>query len=271
MSDISPEIAAMLADVKETDDAPTASASSSSNNELYMEVDLTRKGFAPIDKYISDTDTTQSFSDKNYYKTVLSNENEMANRVHQLLSKYLKCDDPKDKTVFRQQIITPYWELMRSVAQKLVYPDTPECKRLMLRYGVLLPSLFTQEQRQLFSRAFIKNTTGEPVYYIDEWLNGILKGKISPSATDEARKPAGKPGSAEERARLNQLKTKNQGKVQQAETMIQSKENERQNLENTLAGLVERFSSHDYNANTCHKNTLTEEQKRLANDMCEKI
>ncbi|MCR4790255.1 MAG: hypothetical protein K5839_04175 [Treponemataceae bacterium] len=278
MSDISPEIAAMLdsessADSIESVDAAEFDKPSISTFSSFKvpEVDLTKAKFAPIEKYFSDTPLTQVFNDKTYYKTGLSNECEMAGRLHNLLSKYLTCKDPKDKTVFRQQIVTPYWEVMRSIASKMVYADTPECKRMMLRYGVLLPSLFTPEQKEMFSKVFINNNYNEPVYYLDEWFTGIAKGAITLSATDEARVPAKGGGSAEEKARLNQLKTKNQGKIQNADTMLTSKENERRNVENQLASELSQFCEHGPLPGCNHKSNLSDAQKRMATNLVDKI
>ncbi|MBR7064633.1 MAG: hypothetical protein IKI31_05775, partial [Treponema sp.] len=81
------------------------------------EVDLSLKAFRPIEKILSDEGTT-FFDDTTYYKTALSGENESAQRVHTQLSKYLTCQDPKDRTVYRQNIISAFWELLRGMASK---------------------------------------------------------------------------------------------------------------------------------------------------------
>lgn len=283
MSDISPEIEALLADVQEDKtltpqgekhkDSSKDTEKSSTETEIKAEVDLTKTKFAPIEKFVSDTELTNVFSEQDYYKKVLTGENESSQRLHALLSKYLKCPDPKDRAVFRQQIVMPYWEVARSIAPKIAKGDEPMCKQMFLRYGILLPTLMEPEQKQLFSRAFIENYSGEPVYYLDEWFKNISRGIITPSATDEARPHAKQaaPGSTEETARLMQLKTKAQGKIQNAETMLNSKENERQNLENNLKEAVNQFSDHMILPGLNHRAPLSEQQKRMANDMVERI
>ena len=65
---------------------------------------------------------------------------------------------------------------------------------MVLRYGVVLPSLFTAEQKELFSKAILENNLGEPIYYLDEWFQGISSGKITLSATDEAKPKNAKRG-----------------------------------------------------------------------------
>ena len=233
--DISPDIAALLADtdslpnshlpsldeIPEVKIEPAKSVSKSTNNSNGS-VDLTQKTFKPIEKYYMDS-PNPVFTDNTYYKTTLSGENESAQRLHAMLTKYLTCQDIKDKTVYRQQIVPIYWEFLKSVALKMNNSKAPMCKRMLLRYGVVLPSLFTSEQKDLFSKVFYENTIGEPIYYLDEWFQGILSGKITLSATDEAKPKnahSGKGGNNEEAVRLMQLQTKNNGKLQNAENML---------------------------------------------------
>ena len=162
--DISPDIAALLADtdslpsthlpslddIPEVKIEPAKSVSKTTTNSP-ASVDLTQKTFKPIEKYYMDT-PSPVFSDNTYYKTTLSGENESAQRLHSMLTKYLTCQDIKDKTVFRQQIVPIFWEFLKSVALKMNKSATPMCKRMLLRYGVVLPSLFTAEQKELFSK-----------------------------------------------------------------------------------------------------------------------
>ena len=180
--DISPDIAALLADtdslpnsnLPSLDDIPEVPVESKSSNKPSNQatVDLSKKTFKPIEKYFLDT-PNPVFTDAAYYKTALSGENEASQRLHNMLTKYLTCKDVKDKTVFRQQIVPIYWEFLKSVALKMNSARTPLCKRMVLRYGVVLPSLFTAEQKELFSKAILENNLGEPIYYLDEWFQGI--------------------------------------------------------------------------------------------------
>ena len=54
------------------------------------EVDLGRREFKPIEKFVND-EPAKFFEDPKYYKTALTGENAYAQRVHQILSKYLTC------------------------------------------------------------------------------------------------------------------------------------------------------------------------------------
>ena len=103
------------------------------------------------------------FSDPAYYKKVLGNENESANRLHGLLTKFLTCQDPKDRSVYRQQLITAYWDFMSNIALKTGSGKVTKEKQYALRFGLLLPTLLTDEHRLLFSKVIEENTTREAV------------------------------------------------------------------------------------------------------------
>ncbi|MDE6067759.1 MAG: hypothetical protein K2F89_02235, partial [Treponemataceae bacterium] len=79
------------------------------------EVDLSVKEFKPIEKAFLDTPANY-FDDPAYYKTAIAGEGQASNRLHAVLSKYLACQDIKDKMVFRQQVIMAYWEIVHSIA-----------------------------------------------------------------------------------------------------------------------------------------------------------
>ena len=268
MSDgLDPEIAALLANsgggdsagdaaVDTSDittlDSPSAadfSASSSGSNKSIHEVDLSRKEFAPIEKFVNDT-PSDVFNDTKYYKTALTGENQSAQRVHQVLSKYLTCQDPKDRAVYRQQIVTAYWELLRGMVGKMGYPDTPMPKKMLVRFGVLLPSLFKQETKEFFSKIFFENREAEPIMYVDEWFKEIASGRMNNSATDEKKQVSTKnmtpdQAASAEQSRLMQLQSKNSGKLQSAENVLGIKENERRMLEGELQRNIEDLCIHN--------------------------
>lgn len=230
-------------------DSTGFSASSSGSNKSIHEVDLSRQEFAPIEKFTNDT-PSEIFNDTKYYKTALTGENQSAQRVHQILSKYLTCQDPKDRAVYRQQIVTAYWELLRGMVGKMAFPDTPMPKKMMVRYGVLLPSLFKQESKDFFSKVFIENREAEPIMYVDEWFKEIASGRMSNSATDEkkqvktANMTPDQAASAEQ-SRLMQLQAKNSGKLQSSENLLGIKENERRMLEGELQRNIEDLCQHN--------------------------
>ena len=240
-----------------------------------IKVDLSKKAFAPIEKIFEET-PSDIFNDSSYYKTALTGEDNSAQRVHAVLTKYLKCADPKDRAVYRQQMVTAYWELFRSVAPKMGDDFVPISKRMLLRFGVLLPSLFTAEQKLLFSKAILENNTGEPVFYLDEWFKEIARGNLSLSATDESR-PQHKnlaDGQVDtvEQQRLMQLQSKNSGKLQSAESLLSIKENERSILELELKNRVEMLLEHQPLIGfEPHKTPYSETQKKLFSEISDRL
>src|SRR5574344_907928 len=203
--DIDPSIAALLAEA--TDSLPESTSALKAEEEQIEKkeldannpeeakkqraeanevppVDLSVQHFNPIAKFFEDK-PSPIFDDPNYYKVALTGEGESAQRLHQVLVKYLNCTDPKDRTVYRQQIISSYWGFITNLAPKMANVGLPQCKRMLMRFGVVLPSLFSPEQKNFFSRSIMNNTTGEPVFYMDEWMKEIAAGRLTLSATDE--------------------------------------------------------------------------------------
>ena len=282
--DLDPTIAALLAeteaDAGPSDDYPSFKEVSDSEKPAQKtdnsaagavhKVDLSQTGFAEITKFYED-ESNHIFDDKAYYKTALGGEGEQAQRVHKILSKYLTCQDPKDRTVYRQQIVTSWWELIRVMCPKAAERNLEKPKQMLMRFGVVLPSLFTPEQKQLFSTVILENNTGEPVYYMDEWFKEIATGRLNLSATDEARTPRKNDPGAEAQ-RIQQLKSKNDGKLQNAESLLNSKEAERQMLENELRNRIDALCEHSPQLGLePHKQPYTEGQKKLFAEIQEKL
>lgn len=254
-------------------------ASSPKRERTLHDVDLSLREFAPIENKLNE-ESSGVFDDKTYYKTVLSDENQSAQRVHQILSKYLTCTDPKDKGVYRQQIVTAYWELLRGMAPKMANIQLAMPKRMFVRFGVLLPSLFKPETKEFFSKIVFENRTGEPVLYVDEWFREIASGRMGNSATDEARPTSSKSlsnmdadaMSNAEQQRLMQLQSKNSGKLQSAENQLQLKENERSSLEVELQRRIEMLCEHmPIYALPPHKEAYTDSQKKLFSEITDRL
>ena len=242
IDDLDPEIAALLSEADSNggpapSSAPAADTSflgadfdfpddEDSKKPIANSVDLTVTQFKPIEKFFSDT-PHKVFDDPNYYKIALSGESDIAKRLHATLTKYLTCTDPKDRTVYRQQLYSIYYEFIKSVAPKLASLTVAKPKKYLVRYGLVLPSLFTPEQKQLFATVIDENISGEPVYYLDEWLHNISTGQMTLSATDEARPTH----HGDDKQRLMTLQSKNAGKLQTAENYLKTSINKRGLLE----------------------------------------
>lgn len=252
----------------------SSSAPTSGQKSIHT-VDLSQKEFPPIEKILND-EPSKVFDDPNYYKSALTNENQSAQRIHQVLSKYLTCQDPKDRTVYRQNIISAYWELFRGLAPKLADINLPMPKRMLARFGVLLPSLFRPEQKLYFSKVIFENSKNLPIMYVDEWFKEIASGRMNNSMTDEKRTPhkAATPeeASRQEQSRLQQLQSKNSGKLQSAENLLNIKENERKMLELELKDTVEALCEHNpIPGAEPHLSDYSEMQVRMISQITDKL
>ena len=250
---------------------PAASSSHGGGGGGIHEVNLSLKEFAPLEKLKNDA-SSGVYDDPQYYKTALTNENQSAQRVHQILSKYLTCQDPKDRAVYRQQIVTCYWELLRGMAPKMAEINLPMPKRMLMRFGVLLPSLFKAEQKDFFSRIIYENRTGEPILYVDEWFKEIASGRMKNSMTDEKKTPqrnlSPEQAASAEQSRLMQLQSKNSGKLQSSENILNIKENERSMLEVELKGRIESLCQHSpIMGMEPHTQELSEGQRKLFSEI----
>jgi len=201
------------------------------------------------------------FTDPAYYKKVLSGEGEISKKVHSLLSDFLKADNPKEKTLFRERLITAYWELAISLSSKISSSMIIQ-KKLLLRFGILLPTLISKEQRNTISAIIENNNTGEPIYYVDEWLMKVASGDINPSAADETKNIKQKQGSRQkiflEKARgqkevtLNQLKTKTSSVTE---------------IENVLMQKIAVLQKYSVNQNTGIRNPYNQLQKGAVSEI----
>lgn len=179
------------------------------------------------------------FNDKNYYKIALGGEGEVAQRVHSILGSFLNAKDPQDRSLYRGRLIPAYWDLVGSIAR---HSNTklPRPKLFMLRFGVLLPSLLSAEQRDILSRIVERNGTGEPVHYVDDWLREVAAGKVSASAQDET-KTSGKNAPQ----RVNAVLEKTRGRYDAQLSVVTNLVAEMDAQENLLKEQVGRLTSHD--------------------------
>ncbi len=188
--DMDPEIAELIGidDDESPDGAPEFGdlfGGDKSATEVQKEhVDLGRKTFPSITK--TEEAAKPFFQDKNYYKSAMGGEGEVAKRFHATMSQFLNTQDPQERSLYRGRLISAYWNLLEQIAGR-AGRKLPLQKQLMLRFGVVLPNIISAEQRQMLSKVIMTDSTGEPVYYVDEWMNKIALGQIGMSATDEVK------------------------------------------------------------------------------------
>ncbi len=203
-----------------------------------FDVDLSKKAYDPVERFESDPPNA-FFDDPQYYQKALAGEGEASQRFHELLKKYLQATDPKDRGMYRQQVITAYWNMLSRMIPRVVSSNPIIPKQLMVRFGLSLPTMISPEQRAIFARIIHQKTTTEPVYYLDEWLRSIAMGQINPSSTDEVSQARG-----DERARINTLLQKAMGKRDTAEALLKSKAEERKTLEGMLRDRLDIICEH---------------------------
>jgi hypothetical protein len=225
-----PDFNDIFGDSKDAKDVKEPSADS---------VDLSLSGFPQIAKRFEDKPHNY-FSDPNYYKVALSNEGDIAQRVHGILQKYLTAKDPKDRSVFRQQFITPYWEFLLNVARKAT-GKLPAPKKFLLRFALLHPTFLNAETREYFGKVVVENTLEQPVYYMDEWLNAVGTSKMRPSTTDEVRVSRNNPQS-----KIQQLLEKANGKLDGARSILKQKDRERDEIERIIRDRLASVFEHGH-------------------------
>ncbi|MDP3178091.1 MAG: hypothetical protein Q8M76_09325, partial [Spirochaetaceae bacterium] len=204
-----------------------------------------------------------------YYKLALGGEGEEAQKLHDILGKYLKTTDPKDKGVFRQQLVPAYWYLASKMALHSVGEKAQLPKRLAVRFGALLPSIMGPELTATIQRTIFEKEIDEPIYYVDEWIRAVATGKAQPSATDEVKaKAQAKP---EDRSRFDAQIQKAQGKRDASAGIMQSKAEERRSLESMLRQRVEMICSHadQINDDDDVPPTYSDVQKRTISELAE--
>jgi hypothetical protein len=188
---IDPEVADLMGiDPDETEEAPDfgelfGETEATGDSKSAEQPDLTKESFPEISKFFADK-PKPVFSSKDYYKQALSGEGEESQRIHGLLAKFLNTEDNKERSALRQKIVPAYWNLASKIAPK-IHTKLPEPKKYLLRFGYLLPTIVSKEQRELISKVIDENTTGEPIHYLDEWLYKVATGQIGQSVQDEVK------------------------------------------------------------------------------------
>lgn len=219
-----PDFSDLFDEPSSNSDEPEAKASESAS------VDLSKKSFAPIDRWEQEPDP--EFTGKEYYGKVLTGEGEISQRFHGLLQKYLKTEDPQEHGVYRQRLIPAWWDLARSLAEHYRGGDTE--KRRALRFGFILPTLVSADQRRMLSQVVSSNDYDEPIHYIDEWFDLVAEGRVTPLATDEL-----KTSQRSDQSKTKVRMEKAQGSKEANLVLLQKQSRERDTLESNLKDLIE--------------------------------
>ncbi|MEN2997941.1 MAG: hypothetical protein ABDH28_02750 [Brevinematia bacterium] len=138
-----------------------------------------------------------------FMKSVLEEENEEI--VEKLLEykKAFEAEQDKDrKIMFKERFSSTFWELYSDILFKIAtqwFDKTPLPKRLFIRFGILDLKYLSVEDQEAIKGVAIKRRPSDDdvynsIYYIDEWIEEIGRGKIEASATDELPKKKKKLG-----------------------------------------------------------------------------
>lgn len=206
--------------------------------------DLKIKTFTRIDKLTEEAKSY--FKDPDYYKKLLAGEGEISKRIHQALQAFIKAESNEDRSLYRQRLIPAFWELANTVAGK-TGSRLADPKMLLLRFGILLPTAIDAEQRQFISTLIFRNATGEPVYYVDEWLKEVAFGRANSSSVDETKVPQ-----RNEAAKLSSALEKTKGKYDAQVSLINSIATEMHGWERMLVehaeNIAQRVQLPEYNS-----------------------
>ena len=226
-------------------------------------VDAAREKFAPISQL--EGKPKPYFQDKHFYKRVLSDAGEQAKKLHTLLSQFIQAKDTQDKSLFRARLLPTYWEFAANVAVK-IGSKIPTAKRLLLRFGLLSPTFISAEQRSLISRIIWENKTGEPIYYLDEWMKMIASGSLLPSETDEI-KVAQKDTTQRQIDIIEKRKGRRDGEI----TLLRNKLADMSSLESKLQTDINAITAREVQEDTGLASGYSPEQKQLLSGLSEQI
>jgi hypothetical protein len=99
-----------------------------------FDVDLTKKAYTEVRVFEAEP-PNNFFEDPQFYQKALSGEGETSQRFHELLKKYLQATDPKDRGMYRQQVITAYWNMVAKMAPRVIASSPVMVpKQLMVRF-----------------------------------------------------------------------------------------------------------------------------------------
>ncbi|MCS7299076.1 MAG: hypothetical protein RMJ37_03815 [Spirochaetia bacterium] len=138
-----------------------------------------------------------------FIKSVLEGENEEL--VEKLLEnkKLFETEQDKDKKImYKERFSSSFWEIYNEILLKIGtqwFDKTPLPKRLFIRFGILDLKYLSVEDQEMIKSVPLKKMDSDDdvynsIYYVDEWIEAIGKGKIEASTTDELPKKRKKTG-----------------------------------------------------------------------------
>ncbi|AWG42778.1 hypothetical protein CR532_02045 [Candidatus Borreliella tachyglossi] len=135
---------------------------------------------------ILEEDDKKFFTD-DYYKNLILSDKEIGSRLHRVLLDYLnpKSVDNGDKATRYKQIVSIYWDFLKSIAKNVLNLTTEQ--KVLFRFAALLPNALGDELKSLISKTIWDNNYNEPFIYFDEWIYGVHEFKVRKLTVDEPR------------------------------------------------------------------------------------
>jgi hypothetical protein len=202
-----------------------------------------------------------------FLKKVLKDENpEIVESVLMVKSQFEKEQDKDKKAVYRDRLASAFWNLYNEIGMKLS-ENTSKEKRLLLRFGLLdLKYLSTEEQQLVLSQNFEEKDTEETIFYLDEWLIAVSKGKIKPSVTDESspRKTNQKNDSAQQ-AKYERIA----GLLEAEKASYANAAEKKRILEDAMGSLVSLINSHQIDPILGQPESYSDDQLRKLDELSE--
>jgi hypothetical protein len=220
--------------------------------------------FPEIPKLLEEKESAV-FNDPAYYKNIFAEGGDSAKRLHAVFQKYVAAKEPADKTLYRQQMTSAFWDYF-SVIMKGSLGGLSSAKKYFLRFAMLYPGALSPESRSFFAKIIDNSGLEQPVYYIDEWFERIGRGDVKASSTDEA----GAGAKGKENVHFKSLLEKSSGKLEGTKGLLRVKSTERDELEKQFtvksAHIIQHEKSSVFNE---IKNPYTEGQRASINEIQE--
>ncbi|MDR2600972.1 MAG: hypothetical protein LBC53_00760 [Spirochaetaceae bacterium] len=216
----------------------------------------TDNSFPPVEKKFEKEKHHAFETPAEHYKAIMSEGKKTSARLHNLFQKYTQTKDPKDKTLYRMQLINPFWEHFCAVAKGFASNPT-DAKKYFLRFALLHPGLLSKENRDFFATIVDGSFQDQPVHYLDEWFRLVALNKVNASTTDEAPVRSKGNDSARMQASLDKLT----GKIEGNKSILSGKCAERDTFEKSLLSITKNITRHNESDIVPFPESYTEEQK----------
>ena len=141
---------------------------------------ITKTEFRPID-------LQKVFQNKSAYMKIIADGGEMGQRLHDLITKFLKAKDKDERSLYREKVAPAYWNLLLYGVNSF-FDDLTPVNQAMYRYGLLNSAFIDNNQKLILQHINHPVDSLEIVSYVDEWLYKVGNGEVKPSAIDETKK-----------------------------------------------------------------------------------